>query len=86
MKDFLALSMPNAPAFAGLWQDCGSKMLYVDLERAGMPSASDSGERLDFHAPRHICGTRLAALEEGGEARQGFFRDDYNIFTLRNLG
>ena len=59
LRAFMALHLPDAPAFPGMWLDKGAEMIRRDLDAAGIPFRNDSGEVLDFHSLRHTCGTWL---------------------------
>ncbi len=60
LRAFLALRMPNAPAFPMPPTDCGAKAVRFYLERAGIPFEDQAGRRFDFHALRGQFATSLA--------------------------
>ena len=59
MKARMALFLPDAKAFPGMWEDKGAAMLRVDLEAAGIPAVDEYGCKGDFHALRHTFASLL---------------------------
>jgi integrase len=57
LKARMALFLPTAKAFPGMWRDKGAVMLRVDLEAAGIPAIDEYGRVVDFHSLRHTFGT-----------------------------
>ncbi len=60
LKEYMALFAPLAAAFPTMTGDRGGGMIAVDLEAAGIPVEDEYGRKIDFHALRHTCGTRMA--------------------------
>jgi hypothetical protein len=54
LKAHMALHMPGARVFGGMWRDRGGDMIAIDLEAAGIPLLDEAGEALDFMP----CGIR----------------------------
>lgn len=61
LKAHLAMHLPAAKAFRGMWRLAGAAMLDDDLEQAGIKKWDDDGRVIDFHALRHTFGSLLAA-------------------------
>ncbi len=64
----MALFLPNAKAFPGMWRGRGADLIREDLEAAGVLSRDDKGKLIttdeygfvyDFHDLRHTFGTLL---------------------------
>jgi integrase len=62
LKARMALFLPNAKAFPGMWKDKGADMIRIDLEVAGVLKRNAKGELItkdeygrvyDFHGLRH---------------------------------
>jgi hypothetical protein len=64
----MALFLPSAKAFPGMWKEKGAEMIRVDLEAAGILSRDANGDLItvdeyglsyDFHGLRHTFATML---------------------------
>ncbi|MDR1613569.1 MAG: tyrosine-type recombinase/integrase [Planctomycetota bacterium] len=64
----MALFLPNAKAFPGMWREKGAEMIRIDLEAAGILKRDAKGELIitdeyglvyDFHGLRHTFATLL---------------------------
>ncbi len=68
LKEYMALFLPGALAFAKMGTDCGAEMIRDDLETAGVITRDENGEMIisdqyglvyDFHGLRHTFATLL---------------------------
>ncbi len=82
LKAHLALSLPRAKAFPGMWKLAGAAMLDADLKVAGIGKRDEDGRVLDFHALRHTFGTLLAASNVHPRVAQDLLRHSTITLTM----
>ncbi len=77
-REHTATRLPSALLFNV--PDKTAKMLYADLELAGIPVEDEQGRVVDFHALRHTAGTLLAASGAHPKVAQTIMRhSDINL-------
>ena len=62
------------------------KMLWSDMDNAGLPRENKSGERIDFHALRHTCGFWLVCEGVNIKTVQAIMRHSNISLTLDTYG
>ena len=81
LREFLAVKVPNAPAFNVPDSTKTAAMLREDLQAAEIPYRVD-GKVADFHALRHTCGTWLAAAGTHPKVIQRVMRHSTITLTM----
>ena len=61
LREFFADKLPGVRPFAAANENRMAKMLYADLEAAGIEPVDSAGRVADFHALRQTTGSLLAA-------------------------